>query len=113
MVGHVNRAPHNFGDAVSSIPDEIAATDPTTSVEPVAPVLTDSTAPQQQVAAPLGEVHGVAEIRDANGNLKGTFTFGGPTGMTREQLEQELGISIPLVTGGEKQNGGDPDHDGT
>jgi hypothetical protein len=86
MVGHVNR---NKQPLVKSADEQVPAG-------------------THSVGVAKGEVHGVAEIRDKDGNLKGTFTFGGPTDLTREQLEQELGLQIPVTPAGES-NGGDTD----
>lgn len=101
MVGHVNRAAHVY---VREDQAPTAAAEQTPPVVP--PVLTNG------AVAPVGEVHGMMEIRDKDGNLKAVVPFGGTTGLTHAQLEQELGMKIPLVTGGEEQNGGDPNHDG-
>lgn len=99
MVGHVTRDGRNFKK-----PTPVAA------------------GPEQQVGLRKAIVQGTAEIRDAEGNLKGTFEFGGEgeTHLTPEQFEQEFGVPVitpenqekhPVEQGG-SENGGDSNNDG-
>ncbi len=43
--------------------------------------------------AQLGIVRGVAEVRDKDGNLKGTFVFEGGTELSEEELRRRLQLS--------------------
>lgn len=43
--------------------------------------------------AQLGTVRGVAEVRDKDGKLKGSFVFEGSTPLTEEELRRRLSPS--------------------
>jgi hypothetical protein len=91
MVGHVNRKPHVY---------EYAADQKLETPEP-----------QVAVNASVGEINGTAVIRDADGNVKGEFKFGGPTDLTLDEFKEAMGLNQ------EKQeevdsNGGDSDNGG-
>jgi hypothetical protein len=91
MVGHVNRKPHVFEYAAGQ---ELEAPEP-----------------QIALGGVVGEIAGTAVIRDADGNVKGEITFGGPTDLTLDEFKEAMGLNQ------EKQeevdsNGGDSDNDG-
>lgn len=68
--------------------------------------------PQFELGTVKGEIRGTAVIRDKDGNVKGEFSFGGPTTLTADEVKEELGLNQ------EKQeevvpNGGDSNDDGS
>lgn len=60
---------------------------------------------ENNVGAPLGFIQGTAEVRDKHGNLKGSFTFGGPATVEQAAELQKLKLSGD-------DNGSNTDHSG-
>ncbi len=55
-----------------------------------------------------GKISGIAEVRDADGVLKGTVEFFGETDLSEEELRQRLGLNSKGVDthGSDPRNGG-------
>lgn len=53
-------------------------------------------APQHNIGMPQGELRGTAVIRDKEGNIKGTFEFGGPASAEEAQKVSDA-VGIPLT----------------
>jgi hypothetical protein len=45
-----------------------------------------------QMAPKRGKIRGVGEVRDKDGNLKGTIVLEGETELSEEELRKELGL---------------------
>lgn len=62
--------------------------------------------------ASIGHLAGRAEVRDKNGNLKSSFTFGGPATVAEAEAVAEANPSIEMKLKLGDDNGSNTDHSG-